>query len=131
MMKRMDDMLSAGRTWAVVGATAKKEKYGYKIFRMLKDRGYTAYAVNPFYDEIDGEMCYNALMDLPEQVDCVSIVVAPERAMDWLDAIRESGIRRVWFQPGTFTGDVLEKAESLGLETVYGHCVLMELKARM
>ena len=33
------------------------------------------YSVNPSYDEIEGDICYNALDDLPVKVDCVSVVV--------------------------------------------------------
>lgn len=130
MRGTMEAMLDKENRWAVIGATANRQKYGYKILQILKTKGYTVYPVNPVYDEIEGEICYNALIDLPETVDCVSMVVSPERSLQWLDSIKTAGVKRVWFQPGTFDEAVIEQARTLGLEMVHGPCVLAELKAR-
>ena len=35
------------KVWAVLGATGRKEKFGYKIYACLRDHGYTVYPVNP------------------------------------------------------------------------------------
>ncbi|MDU2577412.1 MAG: CoA-binding protein, partial [Veillonella sp.] len=46
------------KVWAVIGATHKTEKFGYKIYKCLKDHGYEVYPVNPNVAEIDGDKCY-------------------------------------------------------------------------
>ena len=43
------------KLWVVAGVTAKKDRFGYKIWKILKDHSYEAYGVNPNYDEIEGE----------------------------------------------------------------------------
>jgi predicted CoA-binding protein len=48
-----DEMLQL-RNWAIIGVTPKKDRYGYKIWRQMKEKGYTVYGVNPNYEEIDG-----------------------------------------------------------------------------
>ena len=52
------------KVWAVIGATHKTEKFGYKIYKRLKDHGYEVYPVNPNIAEIDGDTCYSSLSAL-------------------------------------------------------------------
>ena len=37
----------AEKVWAVIGATHKTDKFGYKIYKCLKEHGYEVYPVNP------------------------------------------------------------------------------------
>ncbi len=55
------------RVWAVVGASEDPAKYGNRIFRDLREAGYTVYQVNPRRGEIEGQTLYPALSDLPER----------------------------------------------------------------
>ena len=50
------------KVWAVIGATHKTEKFGYKIYKCLKDHGYEVYPVNPNVAEIDGDKCYSVFL---------------------------------------------------------------------
>lgn len=115
------------KNWAVIGVTQDKGRYGYKIYKILNEKGYVAYGINPKYDEVDGEKVYPSIKDLPEKVDCVDFLVNPAVTLKLLDEVASQGIRYVWFQPGSFDEDVLDKAESLGLEMVYYDCVYAEL----
>ena len=67
------------KVWAVIGATHKTEKFGYKIYKCLKDHGYEVYPVNPNVAEIDGDKCYSRLSALPV-VPAVVDFVLPESA---------------------------------------------------
>lgn len=115
------------KVWAVVGATENETKFGNKIYRKLKRFGYEVYPVNPMYKTIEGDVCYENLSALPKKVDCIDVVVAPERSKDVLAEAIELGIENIWFQPGTFTPEIVEAAEVAGLNTVYLNCVLVEL----
>ena len=42
------------KVWAVIGATHKTDKFGYKIYIHLKNHGYEVYPVTPNIDSIDG-----------------------------------------------------------------------------
>ena len=55
------DIMLEKKVWAVVGATQNTEKYGYRLYKHLKNNGYTVYAVNPSYDTIDADPCYKNL----------------------------------------------------------------------
>jgi hypothetical protein len=114
------------KKWAVVGAHPKAEKYGYKIFKKLKNHGYDVLPVNPVYDEVDGEKTFKSLKGIPGGVTCVNVVVNPERAMDVVKDALELGIKYIWFQPGAFDEKVIDYAEASGLEVVFHACVLVE-----
>lgn len=115
------------KIWAVVGATPDTEKFGYKIYKKLKTHGYTVYAVNPKYEEIEGDKVYKNLEALPEKPECVDMVVGPKISKGILDEIKKLEIPYVWFQPGTFDEETIDKAESYNLNIVYYDCVLVAL----
>lgn len=126
MEKMIDDMLSK-KTWAVVGATDNPTKFGHKIYTKLKRFGYEVFPVNPMYQTVDGDTCYPSLEAIGKTIDCVNVVVAPERAEKALESVYQLGIKNIWFQPGTFTPEIIDRSEVLGLNTVYYNCVLVEL----
>jgi hypothetical protein len=118
------------KVWAVVGATDNPAKFGNKIYKKLKQFGYEVFPVNPAYKTVDGDTCYPTLFELPKKVDCVNVVVNPELANGALRAVMELGIENIWFQPGTFTPEIVETSETAGINTVFLNCVLVELDKR-
>ncbi len=115
------------KIWAVVGATDNPAKFGNKIYKKLKAFGYEVYAVNPVYKTVDGDTCYPNLADVPVKVDCVNVVVSPDKSVLVLENVKALGIDNIWFQPGTYTPEIIEASEVAGLNTVYMSCVLVEL----
>lgn len=97
------------KSWVVVGVTANKDKYGYKIWKTLKKHNYETYGVNPNYDEIEGEKVYHFLKDLPVKVEVLDMVVPPRIAINTLEEAKESGIEYIFFQPGTYNDEVVQK----------------------
>lgn len=122
----MNDMLKFKR-WALLGATDDKEKYGYKIFRSLEDKGYTVYGINPKYETIDGIKVYKSIDDVPAIVDGINIIVNPKIALASLPAIKAKGIKNLWFQPGAFNDEVIAKAEEMGFNIEKEKCMYVEL----
>ncbi|MBN2260018.1 MAG: CoA-binding protein [Clostridiales bacterium] len=129
MRNMINEMLNK-KKWAVVGATKNETKFGYQIFMMLKDYGYEVYPVNPMYDEIEGEKCYPSVKDLPVIVDCVDIVIPPDKSILTIDDVKASGIENIWFQLNTFNDEVIKKSNDSKLNTVYHHCIMVELRNR-
>ena len=125
----MDEMLSL-KNWAVVGATNNAAKFGNKIYLKLKSNGYQVTPINPVYDEVDGDQCLNSLRDMTDLPDCVSVVVGPKRSIEVVKDAIDLGIKRLWFQPGTFDEAILDLAETNGISSVYYNCVLVEIDKR-
>ncbi|MBC8590735.1 CoA-binding protein [Wansuia hejianensis] len=118
------------KKWVVAGVTAKKDRYGYKIWKILKENNYETYGVNPNYDEIEGEKIYHSIMDLPIKVDVLDMVVSPKHAMVTLDEAKEAGIEYIFFQPGSYDDDVVRKAQDLGFKYLINDCIYATLKRR-
>lgn len=114
------------RNWVVVGASENKEKFGYKIYKRLKDAGYNVLPVNPNYDAILGDKCYPSLTELPHKPDVINMVVSPKHGMKTVDQAAELGIRYIWFQPSSYNQEILDFAHGKGLETIEA-CILREL----
>lgn len=115
------------KVWAVLGATAKTEKFGYKIYKCLEKHGYEVYPVNPTVTAIDGVTCYASLRDLPVVPDVVDFVVPEKAGLLALEECKALGIRTVWLQPGADKPAVVAKGQELGLEVIQA-CILVELK---
>ena len=124
LKKQMLDM----KSWVVVGVTANKDKYGYKIWKTLRQHDYNTFGVNPNYDEIEGEKIYHSLKDLPEKVQVLDMVVPPKIAIKTLEEAKESGIEYIFFQPGTYNKEVVAKAEELELKYLLDDCIYAILK---
>lgn len=126
-MEKIIRHMLENRIWAVVGATQNPSKFGNKIYKRLKSAGYEVYAVNPVYEEVEGDKCYPDLASLPKKPESVNVVVAPERALGVIEEIVGLGLKEIWFQPGAFDEEVISKCEQADLDIVYHHCVLVEL----
>ncbi|MFH0916437.1 MAG: CoA-binding protein [bacterium] len=120
---RLDEFLRGG-SWAVVGASQDRSKFGNITFRELKRRGKKVYPVNRKAAEVEGEVCYPSLSALPEKVDRVLIVVPPKQGERVVQEAAESGINSVWFQPGAECEAAMVYCEAHGMEAVSGHCIL-------
>lgn len=115
------------KVWAVLGATSRKEKFGYKIYACLRDHGYTVYPVNPNVAEIEGATCYPSLSDLPEVPAVVDFVVPEIIGLAALEECKTLHIPTVWLQPGADKPAVVTKANELGLQVIED-CVLVQIR---
>ena len=58
------------------------------------------------------------------------MVVAPRHSINSLEEAKELGIEYIFFQPGSYNDEVVEKAEELGLKYVINDCVYAILKRK-
>lgn len=117
------------RTWAVVGASNHRGKFGNRIYRVLRERGYEVYPVNPTTTEVEGDRAYPDIASLPTGVEVLDIVIPPPRVPPMLDQAKAAGITRIWLQPGAESPEVLAHAAALGLEVVAGGpCAMVEAR---
>jgi predicted CoA-binding protein len=117
------------RKWAVVGVSEDRAKYGNKIYRDMRDAGYIVYAVNPKLESVEGDLCYPSVKALPEVPDVVDLVIPPATALRVVEDCLEAGVRRLWFQPGSESGEAVKKAQDSGMEVVYDACIMIRKQA--
>jgi predicted CoA-binding protein len=121
------EVLENHNSFAVVGATQNTEKFGYKIYQMLKKHGKVVFPVNPRYENIDGDKCFPSIAAIEEKPE-VAVSVVPPRVTDILiETCEAEGIVFLWLQPGTYTEEVLEKARAHGLTVICGACIIDEM----
>ena len=65
------------KTVAVVGASNNPDKTGYQVLKNIIDGGYQGriYPINPKAEEILGVRCYQSMLDVPEDIDLVVVIV--------------------------------------------------------
>nr|WP_298684820.1 acetate--CoA ligase family protein [uncultured Dongia sp.] len=88
------DRLLRPKSVALVGASPKAGTVGRGMITSTGMAGTPSkiYFVNPGYDEIDGQICYRSLSDLPEVVDMAVLGIANARLEAALDEIIKCGI---------------------------------------
>lgn len=122
MVNVKEEMLNK-KVWAVAGVTERKDRYGYKIWKKLKEKDYETYGINPNYEEIEGEKIYSSVKDIPVKIDVLDMVVAPKIGMKTLDEAKEAGVEYIWFQPGSFNDEIIAKAKELEFKILYDDCI--------
>jgi predicted CoA-binding protein len=124
------EMLTATRTWAVVGCSPDPSRDSHRIAAMLKQRGFDVIPVNPRADEILGERCYPSVRAIPEDVavDVVDIFRRADQAGEHVDeAIARDGVKGVWMQLGVIDDDAAKRAKRAGLLVAMDRCPAIEL----
>ena len=117
----------AGDSFAVVGASSDREKFGNKVLRAYLQAGRRVFPVNPKADEIEGQKSYPDIASLPEQVHGVSIVTPPTVTEKIVEQAASAGVQNLWMQPGAESPAAIQKAEALGLSVIHsGPCALVE-----
>lgn len=115
---------------AVVGATDRPGKFGGRIYRDLKAKGYRVVAVNPGRTTVDGDEAFRSVADLPERPDIVNVVVPPPRTLRVLDDVAELDDAAVWIQPGAADKAVRDRVSELGIPALIDACIMVEARAR-
>ncbi|MDD3994959.1 MAG: CoA-binding protein [Dehalococcoidales bacterium] len=113
------------KRFAVIGASDNPEKYGNRIVKNLKARGYEVFPVNPRLKEVEGLVCFSSVADIPCKVDVAVFVVPPAIIEEVLKQCVGLGIRRIWLQPGSENEAAISYCRENNLSVVYNVCVMM------
>jgi predicted CoA-binding protein len=112
-------------TVAIIGASNDPQKFGNKAVRAFASRGWQVYPVNPSLDEVEGLPAYRDLSSIPsEHLDRVSFYVPPRIGLDVIDEVAAKPVDEVWFNPGSESPELVQKAERLGLNVVQACSIL-------
>jgi uncharacterized protein len=123
------ELLTATRTWAVVGCSPDPRRDSHRIARLLIDHGFHVIPVNPGATEILGQRCYPSLGAIPqeEKVEVVDIFRRSEQAGAHVDEAIAIGARAVWLQLGVIDEAAAQRALEAGLQVVMNRCPAIEL----
>jgi hypothetical protein len=132
-MSKFDDManefLSQERI-AVAGVSRSEDNTANFIYRTLRDKGYSVYAVNPNAEEVEGDPCFPDVGAIPGSVDGVIIITKPEISEKIVQDCVKAEVPRVWMHNNTFMpSSVSDKATAVCRENnivvIDGGCPMM------
>ncbi len=112
---------------AIVGISATKG-FGNTVYRDLQKKGYILYPVSKTANEIDGTACYKKLEEIPDTIGGVITVVPPAVTLDITKECVKLGIKRIWMQPGSDSGEAMQVAFENHIETIVNSCIMMYAK---
>lgn len=92
----------SGKNVAILGMSENPDRYSYKAFFLLKDKGHHVYPISPKLTEFEGEKVYPSLSDLKgEGIDTLTVYVRAEISSGLSEEIKALRPKRVIFNPGS------------------------------
>ncbi|MBU1228147.1 MAG: CoA-binding protein [Actinobacteria bacterium] len=111
---------------AVIGANDNPSKYGGRVYRDLKAKGFRVFAVNANRDTVDGDPAFASLADLPEPPTIVNFVIPPSRTLRVLAKCKELGLMNAWIQPGAESDEVIDYLAAEGFNYLANACIMVQ-----
>ncbi|MEM2509084.1 MAG: CoA-binding protein, partial [Candidatus Thermoplasmatota archaeon] len=90
------------RSVALVGASSKKGKIGYEIFKNIIKSEIKAYPINPNRKKILGKRCYKSLEEINDKVDLAVIAIEADKCIQEVDKCGKKGIKNIVIISGGF-----------------------------
>jgi predicted CoA-binding protein len=112
-------------TFAIVGASTNRQKYGNIVLRNLREKGYEVIPVNPHEVEIEGEVAYKNLRSLPKDVDGIITIVPPNITEQIVRDAKDAGIKRVWMQEGSESEEAIQFCHDNRMTAITGACIMV------
>jgi predicted CoA-binding protein len=120
------DFLATDDVIAVVGVSTNQDKYGYKVFFDLFQKGYTVYAIHPDGGEVNGIKRYRDLKSLPVKPTLVVSVVPPTVTKKIILECVSLGITKIWLQPGSDDPEVIALCRKNQLRFIAEACIMVK-----
>ncbi|MDX2448271.1 MAG: acetate--CoA ligase family protein [Desulfobacterales bacterium] len=113
----MLDTLFRPKSVAVIGASTKELSIGNRVIRNLVDFGFKGpiFPINPKADEVRGIKAYKSILDAPDNIDVVHMVIPAKFVPMAVEDCGKKGVKNIIINSGGFSeigpeGDVYEKA---------------------
>jgi len=110
--------------YAVLGMSRTRKNFAWHIYRRLLKSGATVFAVHPEGGVSRDVPFYRSLDSLPEKVESALICFDVTKSGIMVNELKNSGIRTVWFQQGSYNDSIIEDVRCQGIEAYTG-CAMM------
>ena len=106
-----------------------QSKYGNKIYRDLRDKGYNVIHINPKEETIEGDKAYTSIEKMNRLPDIANFVVPPHIAIKIAKHIANLGIKYLWFQPGSESDELENWLENTNeIKYLINSCIMVETR---
>lgn len=113
---------------AIIGVSNDKNKFGNFVFKELKSKGIDIYQIHSKYNNLNGELCYKNINDIPNKVNGIIINVQRNKVIEIIETYRNYGINNFWIQRGSESVLVEEYCSKNNINAIFGKCILMFAK---
>ena len=93
-MNNIEVFLNAN-SFAVVGASRDRSKYGNKVFRAIVASGRNVYPLNPTAPEVEGQPAFATITELPVVPESLSIVTPPHVTREVIQQSIAAGVKNI------------------------------------
>ena len=116
-------------TIALIGASNNKNKYGNRIYRDLRSKGYHVIPITPKEELIEGDKAYRSIEEMETLPDIANFVVPPPVAMKIAQHIADLGIKHLWFQPGSESDELEDWLKNTDeIKYLINSCIMVETR---
>ena len=67
---------------------------------------------------------YKSIIDIPDEIERATLYVPPKVGMKVVEEIAQKGVKEIYFNPGSESDELIEKAKKLGLEPILACSIL-------
>ena len=125
----LEKLKERNATIALIGASNNKNKYGNRIYRDLRSKGYHVIPINPKEELIEGDKAYSSIEGMETLPDIANFVVPPPVAMKIAQHIADLGIKHLWFQPGSESDELEDWLKNTdGIKYLINSCIMVETR---
>jgi len=125
------DRFLAAPAFAVAGASTNRDKYGNKVLRCFQQDKRTVIPINNRAESIEGLQCVNSVLDLPDNVESLSIITPPKITEHVVQQAVARGIKNIWMQPGAESALAVQQCHDNNINIIAdGSCLLVVLHYR-
>lgn len=126
-LKQINQFLDA-QPIALVGVSRNPKKFGYAVFKELKEKGMKIVPVNPEADEIQGEKSYRNVTSLPSDVKGIIVLTKKDQTASVVKEAVAKGIKEIWIQQMADSKEAMGELKGAGINYITGECILMHYK---
>jgi predicted CoA-binding protein len=101
-----------------------KKNFAWSVYNGMVKAGLDVFPVHPAGGESCGVEFFKTCAEIPGAVEAAVLCFKVRKSSDTLKELKESGVKRIWFQQGSYDKSQLEEAEELGFEYHTG-CAMM------
>jgi len=112
----MLDSLFKPKSVAIIGASTKELSIGNRVIKNLVDFGFKGpiYPINPKADQVRGIKAYKSILDVPDGVDVVHMVIPARFVPQAVEDCGKKGVKNIIINSGGFSetgpkGEAIEK----------------------
>jgi len=123
--KESIDSFLEPKKMAIAGVSSNPKKFGYVIFKELREKGFDICPVNPKLETLDGIKCYKSVSAIPDDYEKLFIATPKQSTDEVIKQAGEKGIKHVWIQQMANTKDSLKIAEENNINLIEKECIFM------